>query len=64
MTRVYSTKFVSIHIPNGFWFIFKNFGVNQSTVNKMAIPFCSSIGGHSEQESTLNQLLVEMDGKI
>ena len=24
----------------------------------------SSIGGHSEQESTLNQLLVEMDGEL
>ena len=27
------------------------------------LPF-SSIGGHSEQESTLNQLLVEMDGEL
>ena len=24
----------------------------------------SSIGGHNEQENTLNQLLVEMDGKL
>ena len=24
----------------------------------------SSLGGHNEQENTLNQLLVEMDGKL
>ena len=27
-------------------------------------PLLSSLGGHNEQENTLNQLLVEMDGEL
>ena len=30
----------------------------------LSCSYFSSIGGHSEQESTLNQLLVEMDGEL
>ena len=32
-------------------------------VNFLAIALFSSLGGNNEQENTLNQLLVEMDGE-